>query len=418
MKPLLSSMLPVLLLFGAAQGLFLAFVVAGIKRGNRKANRILAGVLVLFSIDLAQGFLSVTYALAKIPCLIGVNWPLAFLYGPLVYFYVQALTASLRDASRWRLSAHFVPTALLYLYLLPSYLADPELKARAWIVQNGIFKNYTHTVDPILYVLIFQIAGYLVLSLYLLKVHSIKIRQNFSSIETISLAWLKNLIFAFIGLLCIYAFYAVSSQFFGIYKEAEYFFHFITAVLIYVFGYKGIQQPEIFTASMTAPASDRIDPSGRLPQTPAPVPQSQPEEKNGQVGKYRKSSLTPEQSETILAQLLHIMEQEHPYRESSLNLTMLSNMLDASPHHVSQVINEKLGKSFFDFVNQYRVQETKKALASPESDRFSVLGIALDAGFNSKSAFYTAFKKYTGITPTQFKDRLARPEQPSIQDPR
>jgi len=112
------------------------------------------------------------------------------------------------------------------------------------------------------------------------------------------------------------------------------------------------------------------------------------------------------------------MEQEHPYRETSLTLTMLSNMLDAFPHHLSQVINEKLGKSFFDFVNEYRVQETKKALASPESSRFSVLGIALDAGFNSKSAFYTAFKKHTGMTPTQFKDRLDRPEQPPMQDPR
>jgi AraC-like DNA-binding protein len=409
-KPPFSNMLPVLLLFGVAQGLFLAFVVAGIKKGNRKANRILAGILVLFSIDLTQGFLSVTYALAKIPCLIGVNWPLAFLYGPLVYFYVQTLTASRRDASRWRLSAHFMPTALLYLYLLPSYLADPELKARAWIVQNGIFKNYTHTVDPILYVLIFQIAGYLVLSLYLLKVHSIKIRQNFSSIETISLAWLKNLIFAFIGLLCIYAFYAVSSQFFGIYKEAEYLFHFITAVLIYVFAYKGIQQPEIFALQGYTPARDGIGANdGPAEQPAASSDKGQSTEAIDCADKYRKSALTEEQAEKILDRLALIMEKEKTYREMGLTLPTLAHMLDVSQHHLSQVINGKLNKSYFDFVNEYRVEDAKRAIIAPDADRFSILGIAMEAGFNSKSAFYTAFKKHTGMTPTQFKDRLARP---------
>jgi AraC-like DNA-binding protein len=107
-----------------------------------------------------------------------------------------------------------------------------------------------------------------------------------------------------------------------------------------------------------------------------------------------------------------------PYLELGFTLALLADKLDISPLHLSQVINENLGKSYFDFVNEYRVQETKKVLTSPEAERFSILGIALDAGFNSKSAFYTAFKKHAGMTPTQFKDRLARPEQPPVQDPR
>ena len=179
MRPFLLNMMPVLLLFGTAVGIFLALVLLGIKRGNRTANRILAGILVFFSIDLVEGFLSVTYGLTKILCLIAVTWPLVFLYGPLVYFYIKALTGSLQHASRWKLFAHLIPTALLYLYLLPFYLADPEVKTHAWFVQNGSLRNDIHAIDPILYVIIFQIAGYLILSLRLLAFHAKTIRQNF-----------------------------------------------------------------------------------------------------------------------------------------------------------------------------------------------------------------------------------------------
>jgi AraC-like DNA-binding protein len=412
------NVLPFVFLLGAAQGVSLALLLAGLKRGNRIANRFLIILLLVFSIGLVTAFLTVTYAYRQYPVLIGIEWPLAFLYGPLVYFYVKSLTGQAGQLHRGKLFAHILPAVLMYLYLIPVFLMDPATKGEAWFFENSHLKNYSPVVDPILYVIILQIGGYLALSLRILKVHAKKIRENFSSLEHISLSWLRNLIVIFVCLLCLFTFNAVFSQYLGMYREAEFLFHLMTAMLIYGMGYMGIRQPEIFTESVTVQGSDGIDSGDHLPQTPAGVPQSQPEEENGQGGKYRKSSLTTEQSEAILAQLLQVMEQEHPYRETSLTLTMLSNMLDASPHHVSQVINEKLGKSFFDFINEYRVQETKKALASPEAERFSVLGIALDAGFNSKSAFYTAFKKHAGMTPTQFKDRLARPEQPPIQDPR
>jgi AraC-like DNA-binding protein len=417
MSRFLMNVLPFVFLLGAAQGFSLALLLAGLKRGNRTANRFLIALLVVFSIDLVSSFLSITYAYRQYPVLIGIAWPLGFLYGPLLYFYVKSLTGQAGQLHRGKLFAHILPAVLMYLYLIPIFLMDPTTKGEAWFFQNSHLKNYSPIVDPILYVIILQVGGYLALSLRVLKVHVKNIRENFSSLEHISLVWLRNLIVIFFCLLCLFTFSALFSQYLGMYREAAFFFPLMTAMLIYGMGYRGIRQPEIFSASMTNPASDGTSASRRLPQTPAAVPQSQQEEENGQGGKYRKSSLTPDQSEAILAQLLHVMEQERPYRDPSLTLTMLSNMLDASPHHVSQVINEKLEKSFFDFVNEYRVQETKKALASPESSRFSVLGIALDAGFNSKSAFYTAFKKHAGMTPTQFKDRLARPEQP-IQDPR
>ena len=110
------------------------------------------------------------------------------------------------------------------------------------------------------------------------------------------------------------------------------------------------------------------------------------------------------------------MDKEKPYRETGLTLPMLAHMIQVSPHHLSQVINEKLNKSFFDFVNEYRVDDAKKAMTGPDAGRFSILGIAMDAGFNSKSAFYTAFKKHTGITPSRFKELTKRPAIASSPD--
>jgi AraC-like DNA-binding protein len=416
MTTLIKNMLPILLLIGATQGLFFAFVLARIKRGNRLANRILAVILFLFSIDLVEGFLSTTYALTKIPCLIGVDWPFAFLYGPLLYFYVKVLTSDPAwHAKRWKIVIHFLPAILLYFYLFPFYLADPAFKARAWVAENGMLKNHTTLVDPILYVIIFQIAGYLALSLRLLAFHAKSIQQNFSSIEAVSLAWLRNLIFAFIGLLCLYAFHSFSSQFLGLYKEAEFLLNMAIAMLILVFAYKGIQQPEIFTAENHFSLPETIVPdedaallrnsqsdNNKTPQIDAPA------------DKYRKSALTNEQAESILVRVRDVMGRDKPYREMGLTLPMLARMLDVSPHHLSQAINEKLNKSFFDFVNGYRVEETKFAISGPDADRFSILGLAMEAGFNSKSAFYTAFKKHTGMTPTRFKELAKRSNNGSI----
>lgn len=406
------NVMSILLLLGAAQGVCLALVLARVKSGNRIANRFLALLLLVFSIGLVAAFMSITYSYLRYPHSIGIQWPMMFLYGPLAYFYVKALTRPHGRLQRLRLIVHFVPAVLLYLYLIPFFLSTPEAKARAWLIGNSHLKNYSPAVDPIAFVVIIQIAGYLILSLRLLKIHAKTIRRIFSSIENINLLWLRNLLIVFFYLLCAWTFFAVFSQFYGIYKETEYLNNLIVAVVIYVMGYKGLTQPEIFAAGETLPVSENStqgDPPLNKPDS-APDKRATGEE-NGQAQKYKKSALSEEQADKMVFQLRGIMEKEKPYLETGLTLPMLARMLDISPHRLSQVINAKLNKTFFDFVNEYRVEEAKRALISPESDRFSIRGIAVDAGFNSKNAFYSAFKKSTGMTPSQFRDRQTTAEQ-------
>ncbi|MEL6256529.1 MAG: helix-turn-helix domain-containing protein [Bacteroidota bacterium] len=81
--------------------------------------------------------------------------------------------------------------------------------------------------------------------------------------------------------------------------------------------------------------------------------------------------------------------------------------------YLSQIINQKEGKNFFDFINGYRVEEVKRNLADPNFDHFSILGIGLEAGFKSKSTFNAVFKKMTGHTPTAYKKLLTAKENKS-----
>ncbi|MEW8468085.1 MAG: helix-turn-helix domain-containing protein, partial [Candidatus Thiodiazotropha sp.] len=119
--------------------------------------------------------------------------------------------------------------------------------------------------------------------------------------------------------------------------------------------------------------------------------------------KYRKSVLDSEMAGMLLSELKSYMAREKPYLDNTLTLPQLSRQLDIPPHYLSQVINERLKQNFFDFINRYRVDDAKQHLDNPEQAGKNILAIALDSGFNSKSAFYTAFKKHTGMTPTQFK---------------
>lgn len=118
--------------------------------------------------------------------------------------------------------------------------------------------------------------------------------------------------------------------------------------------------------------------------------------------KYANSSLKEDASRLIWKELKSLMEDEKPYRNSEYRLNDLALRLGQSIHHVSQVINEREGISFSDFVNRYRIKEAQALLVSGRAQHITILAIALEAGFNSKTAFYNTFKKETGQTPSQF----------------
>ena len=136
--------------------------------------------------------------------------------------------------------------------------------------------------------------------------------------------------------------------------------------------YKGLKQPDLFSGLINARSNGK-------PIIPDTV--------------YNK----------YLDKLIYIMEVEKPYLESSLTLNELAEKMSISPRYVSYIINKSFNKNFFDFINGYRIEESRRLLKNPENRSRTVLEILYESGFNSKSVFNSAFRKYTGTTPTQFK---------------
>ena len=122
--------------------------------------------------------------------------------------------------------------------------------------------------------------------------------------------------------------------------------------------------------------------------------------KNCKQRKYQRSALDEEQSSLIATKIEKAMREDEIYLDASLSLQKLAKHIFTSPNYISQTLNETQGVNFFDYVNKYRLGAAKRML---EQSNDSVLDIAMRVGFNAKSSFYSAFKKETGQTPSQYR---------------
>ena len=366
------DLIPTILFLGTAQGVLLALVLLTSRRGNRIANRILAITLILFSIDIVlHTFPHSEYPYSH-PHHAEIVLILFLLISPLIYLYVKALTES---AFRFTPGVwlHFVPfavCALLFIAFQSEHDPTTDLtRESAHMSPFGLTMAFA---------IVLQAMAYVAASLKTLHRHARIIRDSFSSIEKINLNWLRFLILAYAGnWLFILVGFSLGGHG-GASRTGEYL-TVLLAVLIYAIGYMALRQPEIFSGGQES----ETDEAGKK--------------------KYEKSTLNPDRAEAYLKKLQQAIETDKPYLDNDLTLAGLADRLSISTHHLSQIINERLGQNFFEFVNLLRVEEAKRMLASGEHQHLNISAIGFEAGFNSVSAFNTAFKKYTSLTPSQYR---------------
>ena len=391
------GLLSTLTLLGAAQGVFLALAIFNTRGGDVRAHRILGLMTFLFAMDLGEEFLYQIGFFESVPDLLHVLAPIDLLYGPLIFLYVLQLTSSVNKGSAKRNYWHFLPVLAGIVMLLPFFLMDgseklgfTEALRKGSVMENNTPHALLIQIGFTLFMLgtIVQLGLYLLFSIKRLITHSIRIRDEFSDIDKINLAWLRNLL---LGSSCIYLFY-LSDQFFPDLMGMNILGDLITVLavlMIYTMGYLGLRQPEIFTRTLQQTATEgSVDPVEE---------------------KYRRSGLDRETSRIFLNELTSHMETIKPYLEGELVLSHLAQQLGISANYLSQIINEQLEVNFYDFINGYRVEEAKRLMGNAGQQKLNILNIALDSGFNSKSAFYTAFKKATSMTPTQYRKTFQYP---------
>ncbi|MGA7303366.1 MAG: helix-turn-helix domain-containing protein [Rhodothermales bacterium] len=378
----LSFWIALLSLIAAAQGIFLSIILVG-RRQNSVANHILSAAMLLFSFELVTTFYHGSGLDVRFPQLIGATYAFPFLYSPIFFLYAQALTGSFRRtrSKLW----HFVPFLLVTAFMVPFYLMSGAEKllilqnpsASPWSQKLFIVDNLTFVYSLI----------YLVAILRVIEKHRRRIRDRFSSLDKVNLGWLRILAYGGLGTwfvalgFYVTGFLVKGGNFDPIQGYSDYV-SLALAAFVYGIGYMGLRQPEIFRPDLAT------------------------EEPKEEPTAYARSGVSNDQGREIESRLVELMRVAAPYRDPELTLPQLAEQLDVTPHNLSQVINSRLGVNFYDFVNQYRVEQVKRRIEEDHTSLLTLLSIGLDAGFNSKSSFNAVFKKQVGCTPSEYRRRV------------
>lgn len=357
---------------GAAQGIFLFFVLLK-KRENSFANKFLAVTMLVFALDLLGGVSYLSGFIVHITWILGLNSSLPYLYGPLIYLYVIFL---IHEQDRFEISdyLHFIPFIIIQIYgLLFFYFESHEYQLG---LLNPSIPNPWHIALIGKFIPIHGFT-YMVITVLILVKFNKNIRNSLSNIEQIDFSWLVYLV---MGTAVIWIVVVLSYMLDFVYGKdvhAHLLIYVTLSFFLYSFAFKSYKQPEItFRAN-----------------------------KEG-TDTYKKSGLTDEKAEEILNSVISYMNSNKPFLDTKLSLSELASKLNVSTHNLSEVINTKLNKNFYDFINSYRVEEVKQLIENDKDYTYSILAHGFDAGFTSKSAFYSAFKKFTGITPAKYRETI------------
>jgi AraC-like DNA-binding protein len=364
----------------AGAAFFLAFLVVTVRtHDNVVANRWLALFLFLVGIFILDGSLLVFGSYQKHPQWIGyLNLPL-FALAPSLYMAVSQFVAverRLRKRDFW----HFLPFFLFFLLSIPFLLSSDEIKLHEIEQLNQPLSP----VDKVLMALVvIQMIAYLVVSYFKLKKHQKNVENITASPTEVNLNWLLYFLYGIVVMVLIW-FYELF--FLPFQENAGWYTPFYFAA-IYSVGYFALRQKELFPFSK----KDAVEISEIMAET----------EHSSQTS--RRTLFSPERLSALKDQLLETMSTQKPFLDSELSLPVLARQLGLSVHELSELVNEGFGENFAQFINRYRIEESKRLLRSEKHGHLNMVGIAYEAGFNSKTVFNTAFKRITGMSPSEFQ---------------
>ncbi|MEN8157701.1 MAG: helix-turn-helix transcriptional regulator [Bacteroidota bacterium] len=364
-----------ILYIGISQTLFAGILIAA-KKPRMLANRILAAWLLLICTEMIIVLVNETlvelYPIKILP----------YTYGPLLLLYTRWMTTE-KPLFDPRYLWHFAP---FFLFLIASLLFVDE---RVMTGTDGFLVTDRFVSFRIIYAITFfvSITAYSIATFVEINRHQKRLKQLVSySSGKITLQWLLGLSITF------YAGYVVMFIFGGVdiavgfmpFDPYELSFIGLT-ILTFLFTIFGFNQPSIFE-EVVKDLEVAVEPSGDEVRK-----------------KYARSGLKKRDAERYIQMIEECMKVDKPYLERELTIYDLSAQLQIPRHFLSEVINEHMERNFYHLVNDYRIQEVKQRISDPAYNHLTILAIAYDSGFNSKSSFNTIFKEKTGMTPSEYQ---------------
>jgi len=313
----------------------------------------------------------------------------SFLLGPLVWFYFKSVTNrqfQFYSKDFW----HFIPELVYLCYRAGLFFKDIVIDH--WISDRPLNYHYgtrgplADGIEPFEGILFYlgQIAVmvYFVATIRLYRRYRFYLNQNFSKTDQVQFKWLRNFLYAVVaGQLIALGYFLVdilSSQPLTYIDEWGAFF--LWGVIIYYLSISGYNTDQAIFNKLDFRPSEAA---------------ASPEEVNSPFLEIKQ-------------RLIEFLEKEKPYLDPELTLSELSRQLSLPAPQISQTINQEMGQNFNELINSYRIQEVKAKMADPRNEHLSLLGLALDSGFNSKATFNRVFKKMTGQTPSEFYKKQSR----------
>jgi AraC-like DNA-binding protein len=360
-----------------SQAVLLIFILFVMDR-NRKANIFFAAFLFILSSN-AFGFYLWKSGMKCFSFLLTIiSLPGISATGVLIYFYAIFITGIRKNFSIRELR-HFLIyfiSLLIFIFLILFHSGlDFELpsfrKPMFFVISLGLLNSLI----------------YLIYTLTILHKYYHKIENYYSDLERLSLGWLlKITTISFIVML----FWCAGFWFphLGITAQSPLGMvvnMIMLIIVIFITAYYLINQPEIFRMNIEM---NQVMNEPELSLNPA---------------KYARQSIDENMENEYLTRLKAFMMEGKPYLKEDITIKNLADEMDIPPHHLSIVINNRLNRNFYTFINEYRIKEAVSILNDPANAGASIISIAFKSGFNSKSTFNSVFKKIIGLTPSEYR---------------
>jgi AraC-like DNA-binding protein len=350
----------ILLWIGVAQSLFSAMLFFFVKKEKSLSNQILSTWLVIFAIEF------LTIALDRTLGYHHLTNPF-LIFNPLLYFYTRSLIQPGLKL-KWYQLWHVLP----YLFVkLGAYWYDVELDYT--ILFNINQETWFNFVFGLISIASFL--GYTTTSLVLVHRYRVNLQNEFSTISSkITLGWLLVMIIFYMTIILVAYMLGLIRFITHVETFPEVVTYAFLLLLVYVFSFYGLLQDQLYVVFS-----------------------------NNHTDQYKNPRLNAAALSSAVGKLEFYFQNEKPYLDSELTIYTLSDQLNLSRHDLTEVLNNGIGKNFYQFVNGYRVEEVKQKLKDRKFNHYSIDAIGYECGFKSKSSFYEVFKNYTGLTPTQYR---------------
>ncbi|HEX7846656.1 MAG TPA: helix-turn-helix transcriptional regulator [Chitinophagaceae bacterium] len=376
--------------FGILQGILMAGLVYFHPKSDRSVNSFLSLYIFITSAVMALPFALEVIGWQKSYFIM----PLPMLAGPILYFYIRSFKEKITWQKMW---PHFI-AFFVFLFLVHKNITYFSAQyPNADRVPQEVLSSPT-TIALQLSRLIQQLI-YFVLTRKALLSYQRSIQHLFSETSRMDLRWGKFLVNGYLLLISSFVIiFPLMLRFHEYFNELLLLNMVLGTVYIYFATYKGAMQHTIWQVQ---PGISRE----LVQEEIIEVEEIKPIVAITAKQKITKPGLSADKIEDLADRIVDLMETDKLYQETELTLQQLAGKLQVPTYQVSQSLNEGLKKNFYDLVNGYRVEEAKRLLQDVRNRNYTILSVGFEAGFNSKTTFNTVFKKFTGFTPTEFRDK-------------